>query len=161
MVIRGLIYCFASNLSWMSGSIFCSLGRVSHLWFGFGKFPVKNCQIFQFFSTSGKKNLFGSGQKVPGAMEGWPLIYCGSKVCWGQGLTISIAEILLKLFILKCTWYYYHYDWKTYQDLFSLLKIFHLILSHSTFLLKWHFLQVEFKESKASLETLTELFISH
>jgi len=64
------------------GSIFCCSGQVSHLWFGFefGKFPLKMSN-FQFFSLRVKKNLFGLGQKVPGSKMGWPLIYCGSKVC--------------------------------------------------------------------------------
>jgi len=41
-------------------------GRVSHLWFGFGKFPLK---ILNFSITCplGKKNIIGSGQKVPGS----------------------------------------------------------------------------------------------
>jgi len=39
---------------------------VSHLWFGFefGKFPQKTSNFSIFFS-SGQKNLFGTGQKVP------------------------------------------------------------------------------------------------
>jgi len=40
-------------------------------------------QIFNFFPFGSKKNLFGSGQKVPGSKTGWPLIYCGSKACLG------------------------------------------------------------------------------
>jgi len=32
----------------------------------------------------GQKNLFGSGQKVPGSKAGWLLIYSGSKVCLGR-----------------------------------------------------------------------------
>jgi len=60
-------------------------GRVSHLWFGFGfgKFPLK-IQKNSIFALWVKKNLVGSGQKVPGSKPGWPLIYCGSKVCSGQ-----------------------------------------------------------------------------
>jgi len=54
-------------------------GQVSHLWFGFGKFPLK-MQIFSIFLPSDQKNLFGSGQKVPEAKAGQLLIYCGSKV---------------------------------------------------------------------------------
>jgi len=31
-----------------------------------------------------KRNFLGSGQKVPSAKAGWPLINCGSKVCSGR-----------------------------------------------------------------------------
>jgi len=60
------------------GSIFCGLGRVSHLWFGFefGKFPLKMSN-FSFFSLR-------VGRKVPGSKLGRPLIYCGSKVSLGR-----------------------------------------------------------------------------
>jgi len=42
-----------------SGSVFCGLGWVSHLWFGFEfqKFPLKR-QIFQFFPFRSKKSLW-------------------------------------------------------------------------------------------------------
>jgi len=64
--VRSAIYCLGSNLE---------------------NFP------FQFFFPSGKKNLFGSGQKVPGSKAGWPLIYCGSKVAsgWVGSGPISIS----------------------------------------------------------------------
>jgi len=70
--------------------MFCGSRQVSHLWFGFefGKFPLKTSNFFPL----GKKNLFGSGQKVPGSKAGWPLIYCRSKVSSGwvrQGLTLQ------------------------------------------------------------------------
>jgi len=44
------------------------LGRVSHLWFGFefGKFPLKMSN-FSTFVLQGKKDLFGSCQKVSGS----------------------------------------------------------------------------------------------
>jgi len=60
-------------------------GQVSHLWFGFefGKFPLKMSN-FSIFCPSGQKNLFGSGQKVPGLEAGRPLIYCRSKVISGR-----------------------------------------------------------------------------
>jgi len=47
-------------------SVFCGLCRVSYLWFGFefGKFSLKMPNFWIFF-PKGKKNLFGSGQKVP------------------------------------------------------------------------------------------------
>jgi len=70
------------------------LGQVSHLWFGFwvGKLPLK----ITIFSLCVKKNLFGSGQKVPGSKAGRPLIYCWSKVCSGQVRSgpISISDTL-------------------------------------------------------------------
>jgi len=60
-------------------SIFSGLGQpgsgwVSHLWFGFGfgKFPLKTSN-FSIFSLWVKKNLLGSGQKVPGSRAGWLL----------------------------------------------------------------------------------------
>jgi len=42
------------------------LGRVSHFWFGFAKFPLKISNFLNFF-TSSQKNLIGLGQKVPGS----------------------------------------------------------------------------------------------
>jgi len=65
-----------------SESKFFDPGRVSHLWLGseFGKFPLK-IPIFLYLSFWVKKNLIGSGQKVPGSEPGRSLIYCGSKVC--------------------------------------------------------------------------------
>jgi len=64
------------------GSIFCGSGRV---WFGFEfwKFPLK-ISNFSIFFPSGKKNLFGSGQKVSWSKPSRPLIYCGSKVSSGR-----------------------------------------------------------------------------
>jgi len=63
------------------GSIFCGSDRVSHLWFGFelGKFRPKNVKKID----KGQKKI-SSGRKVPGSKAGQPLIYCGSKVSWGQ-----------------------------------------------------------------------------
>jgi len=48
-------------------------GWVSHLWFGFefGKFPLKTSNSILFFSLRIKKNLFGSGRKVPGSESTW------------------------------------------------------------------------------------------
>jgi len=60
------------------------VARVSHLWFGFGKFPLKMLNL-SIFSLCVKKNLFGSGQKVPGSTVSRPLFYCGSKVSSGRG----------------------------------------------------------------------------
>jgi len=40
-------------LTWV-GSIFCRSGKVSYLWFGFGKFPLK-MSGFQFFPFGSKK----------------------------------------------------------------------------------------------------------
>jgi len=71
-----------------AGQNLCCSGWVSHLWFGFGikNFPLKS-QIFQILALLVKKNLIGSGQKVPGSKQGQHLIYCGSKVCSGWGLS--------------------------------------------------------------------------
>jgi len=81
------------------GSIFCGSSQVGSAIYGLGlnleNFPYK-CQIFQFFSFRVKKNLFGSGQKVPGSKAGWTLIYCGSKVSLGQ-VGAKIAEVWTKL----------------------------------------------------------------
>jgi len=68
--------------SYGTGSIFCCSGWVSHLWFesGFGKFPIKILN-FSIFPPQVKKNIFGSGKKLPGSKTDLPLIYCGSKVC--------------------------------------------------------------------------------
>jgi len=46
------------------------------------KISPKKLKFFNFF-FSDQKNLTRLGQKVPGSKTGWPLIYCGSKVCWG------------------------------------------------------------------------------
>jgi len=55
-------------------SIFGSSGWVSHLWFGFGKSPLK-IPNFSIFSLRIKKNLIGSGQKVHGSKLVRPLNY--------------------------------------------------------------------------------------
>jgi len=65
------------------GSIFCSSSQVSHLWLGFGKFPLKMSN-FSIFSLRIKKNLYRLGQKVPGSKAGQPLIYGESKVSLGR-----------------------------------------------------------------------------
>jgi len=64
---------------------------VSHLWFGFGKSPLK-IPNFQFFPFGSKKILFGSGQ---------PLIYCGSKVCSGRDWSGLISNYNYQRFMLK------------------------------------------------------------
>jgi len=76
-----------------SGSKIFDPGRVSHLWFGFefGNLPRKMSN-FSIFSLRVKKNLFGSGQKVPGSKASRPLIYCGSKVSSGQGPSLICRE---------------------------------------------------------------------
>jgi len=48
-------------------------GRVSHLWFGFGKFPLTTSN-FPIFFSSDQKNLFGPGQRAVG-----PLFTVGQK----------------------------------------------------------------------------------
>jgi len=59
------------------------------------KFSPKNVKFFNF-CPSGKKNLFGSSQKVTGSKGGRPLIYSGSKVSSGrvgsgQGLSLPMS----------------------------------------------------------------------
>jgi len=51
---------------------------------------------FSIFCPSVKKNLFGSGQKVPGSEAGRPLIYCGSKVSSGSGQGPSLHNTLIR-----------------------------------------------------------------
>jgi len=48
------------------------------------KISPKNPKFFNLLPSS-QKNLIRSGQKVPGLKTGWPLVYCGSKVCSGRG----------------------------------------------------------------------------
>jgi len=65
---------------------------VSHLWFGFGKFPLKISHIFQFFSLS--------GQKVPESKLGMASCFQRSKVCsglvrLGQGPSLRVWVIIL------------------------------------------------------------------
>jgi len=65
------------------GPIFCCLGRISHLWFGFGfgKYPLKisNSAIFSL-----RVKKISSGQKVTGSRMGQLLIYCVSKLYLGR-----------------------------------------------------------------------------
>jgi len=84
------------------GSIFCGLGWVSHLWFGFefGKFLLKMSN-FSIFSLWLKKNLFGLGRKVPGSKMGQPLIYCGSKVGSGRVMSGPISTEGQQVFLFK------------------------------------------------------------
>jgi len=65
------------SLGWVIGSAIFGLGL------GLKNFYLKS-RKFQFFPLRDKKNLFWSGQKVPGSKMGWPLICCGSKVCSGR-----------------------------------------------------------------------------
>jgi len=56
-------------------------GRVGSAIYDLGldleNFPY-NCQIFEFFFTSGQKNLFGLGHKVPGSKAGQKQARVGS-----------------------------------------------------------------------------------
>jgi len=63
------------------------------VWVWILKFSPKNVKFFNFFYLRLKKNLFRSGQKVPGSMAGWPLIYCGSRVCSGRVGSGPISNI--------------------------------------------------------------------
>jgi len=64
------------------------LTQVGSAIFGLGmdleNFPWK-CQIFQFFALRVKKNVIGSGRKVPRSELGWPLIYWGVNCMFGSG----------------------------------------------------------------------------
>jgi len=91
-LVRGL---GQKNLTWV-GSIFCCLGWDSHLWFEFRKFPLQ-VSNFSIFSPS--------GQKVPGTKKGWPLIYCGSKVCSGRVESGLIS------------------NWDSYYNVFIIVKV--------------------------------------
>jgi len=65
------------------GSIFCSSGWVRSAiymsWVWVWKISPKKINFFHFFPFESKKISSG-----PGLNAGWPLIYCGSKVCSGQ-----------------------------------------------------------------------------
>jgi len=63
--------------------------RVSHLWFGFGKFPLKMSN----FSIQIKSKYLWVGSKA-----GWPLTYCGSKVSLGQGPSLGKCVMVLDSF---------------------------------------------------------------
>jgi len=68
------------------GSIFCGSGWVRSgqpfmVWVWIWKISPKKVKFFNF-SLRVKKNLFGSGQKVPGSKVG--LIYCRIKVSSGR-----------------------------------------------------------------------------
>jgi len=66
------------------GSIFCNLGQVGSVIYGLGlgleKFPLK-ISNFSIFSLQIKKNLFRSGQKVPGLGQSRPVSYL---LCLGR-----------------------------------------------------------------------------
>jgi len=73
-------------LTWVeSGQVFVArvMSAIFDLGLALENFPLKS-QIFQFFAFQVKKNLIGSGQEVPRSNPGQPLIYCRSKVCFGQ-----------------------------------------------------------------------------
>jgi len=64
------------GLSW-AGSIFCCLCWVSHLWFGFEKFPPK-IPNFSIFFTSCQKTIFGAGQRQV------DLLFTTGQICSGR-----------------------------------------------------------------------------
>jgi len=70
------------------------LGQVSHLWFGFGKFPLK---ITNFSIFGSKKTSSSWVKKYP---DPRPLIYCGSKVCSGWVGSGSISTCCVTSFFL-------------------------------------------------------------
>jgi len=76
------------------------LGWVSHLWFGFGKFPQK-IPNFPIFFLSDQKNCFGSDQKNTRVKDGLGsyLLRVKSMLVLGQGPTlISSDEYWPKIF---------------------------------------------------------------
>jgi len=62
-----------------SAQFFVAMVRSAIFGLGLG-FPLK----ISIFYLSDKKNIVGSGQKVPGSKTDWPFIYYGSKVCSGR-----------------------------------------------------------------------------
>jgi len=101
----------------MGPGTFFELSWVSHLWIGFGKFPLKNPKFFNFFCMGQKRISSVMGQKVPGSNTGRPLIYCGSKVCsgWvelGQSLSLVAGKTRLgsnlESWVLGFTWIIHH-----------------------------------------------------
>jgi len=78
------------------------VARVGSAIFGLGleNFPLK-IPKFSIFFLSDQKKFIGSGQKVPESKTGQPLIYRGSKVCSGQGPSLSDAKLKkTKFFIM-------------------------------------------------------------
>jgi len=58
-------------------------GQPFMVWVWIGKISPKNVKFLNFFLLQVKKNLLGSGWKVPRSKAGQPLIYSGSKVSSG------------------------------------------------------------------------------
>jgi len=91
-----------------SGSKFFDLGWVTHLWFGFGKFPLKIPKFTIFFLRIIKK------YHQIGSKMGRPLIYCRSKVWVGSG---QGSSLLCKL-CFDCNTFYkvkiYLKHWQTF-----------------------------------------------
>jgi len=88
-----------------SGSKIFDPGRVGSgqsfmVWVWICKIFPKNNKFCNFF-PSGQKNLFGSGQKVPGLKAGQPLIYCWSKVSSGRVRAHLYRQYLNKQFLIK------------------------------------------------------------
>jgi len=91
------------------------LTQVGSIWFGFVKFPLKMSN-FSIFSPSDQRNLFESGQKVPGSkstlVKGGSASYIlvvKSKLGSGQGpslvrnqRTISLVPGFIHLFPQEC-----------------------------------------------------------
>jgi len=90
LLVMGKGQIFWPKWDWVNFLLIRS-GHVSHLWFRLGKFPLK-IPNFSIFSLQAKKLL------CLGSKTGWPLIYCGSKVCLGyvgSGSTSSFFCFLL------------------------------------------------------------------
>jgi len=87
-------------------------GQPFMVWVWIWKISPRNVK-FSIFFPLGQKNLFGSGQKIPGSKAGRPLIYYGSKVSSGRVrahlyvdfiLGRSRAQVGRREFRLETTW---------------------------------------------------------
>jgi len=103
--------CFSSS----DGSKKFDLGWVSHLWFGygFGKFPLKMSNFSIFLPFGSKKNVIGSGWKVPRvrARSAFYLLQVKSMFGSGQGPSLlssdhSMEKLLKKHLILNGQGFY-------------------------------------------------------
>jgi len=66
-----------------------------------------------------KKNLIGSGQKLPGSKPAWPLIYCGSKVRSGQGPSLLKTKDTKMVFFNFKVHPVFHFDISTESQISS------------------------------------------
>jgi len=67
------------------------LGRVTHLWIGFGKLPLK-IPNFSIFLPSGQKISSGQFKKYPGQKRVSLLFTAGQKYAWIGSKPISMSN---------------------------------------------------------------------